>query len=203
MGDSNFQREWDSRELGYDMPDSVYLDMALSVVAGNRLDIYARRGMPIPSDWALDKEGNPSTDARIRQDGGTFAPIAGYKGFGLALLLSLFTSVLAGGSFDDEQLDAARSPGDHPASAANRSHWFMAIDVRRLMPREAFGARVTEIAGRVRSSPRRVGTEALYVPGDMERDRARQQLAGGLSYEPFVMKDLEALGALLGIPLSL
>ena len=188
---------------GYDMPDSIHLDMALSVVAGNRLDIYARRGLPIPSGWALDKDGEPSTDARIRAKGGTFAPVAEYKGYGLALLLSLFTSVLSGGAFDDEQLSASRQPDKWPSSATNRSHWFMAFDVTRLVPREVFGQRVREIAARIRSSDRKAGVDRLHVPGDMERERARRQLSEGLSYEPFILDDLKTLAALLGIPLGL
>ena len=51
--------------------DSVFLDIALSVVAGNRLDIYKRRGEPIPAGWALDKNGEPTTDANAANDGGT------------------------------------------------------------------------------------------------------------------------------------
>ena len=192
-----------SAVTGYDMPDSIYLDMALSVVAGNRLDIYARRGLPIPSGWALDKDGEPSTDARVRAKGGTFAPVAEYKGYGLALLLSLFTSVLSGGAFDDEQLNATRQPDKWPSSATNRSHWFMAFDVTRLVPREEFGQRVREIAERIRSSDRKAGVDRLHVPGDMERERARRQLSEGLSYESFILDDLKALAELLGIPLGL
>ena len=37
--------------------------MALSVVAANRLDIYRRRGEPLPEGWALDKDGEPTNDA--------------------------------------------------------------------------------------------------------------------------------------------
>lgn len=195
-----FDETGTAAELGYGMPDSIYLDMALSVVAGNRLDIYARRGLSIPSTWALDADGNPSTDARVRSKGGTFAPIAEYKGFGLALVLSLITSVLAGGAFDDEQLRASREPGTPPAGAANRSHWFMALDVTRLAPRDEIAARVREIATRVRESARKAGVDRLYVPGDMERERARRQLAEGLAYEPFIIDDLRALAATLGIP---
>jgi len=193
-----FSEDGTAYEPGYEMPDSVYLDMALSVVAGNRLDIYARRGLPIPPTWALDKEGNASTDARVRSKGGTFAPIAEYKGFGLALLLSLFTSVLSGGMFDDEQIEAARA-----GEQANRAHWFMAIDVQRLLPREKFGQRVREIAGRIRAGSRKQGVDALYVPGDMERSRARRQMKDGLDYEAFIVEDLKVLAKTLDIAVDL
>jgi LDH2 family malate/lactate/ureidoglycolate dehydrogenase len=56
--------------------DSVFLDIALSVVAGNRLDIYRRRGEPIPLGWALDRNGEPTTDPNAPRQGGTSAPWA-------------------------------------------------------------------------------------------------------------------------------
>src|SRR2546421_8199027 len=49
-------------ELSAADAESMFLDVALSVVAGNRLDIYRRRHEPIPAGWALDRDGEPATD---------------------------------------------------------------------------------------------------------------------------------------------
>src|SRR5579864_133095 len=49
-------------ELSAADADAMFLDIALSVVAGNRLDIYKRRGEPIPDGWALDRDGEPTND---------------------------------------------------------------------------------------------------------------------------------------------
>ena len=179
-----------------DPPEAVFLDMALSVVAGNRLDIYARRGQPIPLGWAFDKDGQPTTDARARQNGGTFAPIADYKGYGLALMLSLFTSLLAGGPFDTEV-----NRDDMPL--AGRSHWFMAFDIQRLVPLEAFTARVRDISDQIRTSPTKTGVDHLYVPGDIEQAEARRQRREGIALETFVVDDLKALATALALRLDL
>ena len=176
--------------------DAVFLDMALSVVAGNRLDIYRRRGQPIPPGWALDKNGEPTTDPRARAQGGSLAAMGGYKGVGLALVLSLFTSLLADGAFD---YDTGRADAIHPG----RSHWFMAFDIARLVPLERFTARVAEVAERVHHSPPRAGVERLYLPGEIENDFARRQRETGILYEPFIFADLQALAASLGIAYDL
>jgi LDH2 family malate/lactate/ureidoglycolate dehydrogenase len=176
--------------------DAVFLDMALSVVAGNRLDIYARRGQPIPAGWAFDKDGQPTTDPRARQHGGTFAPIADYKGYGLALMLSLFTSLLAAGPFD---FDVNRD--DVPN--AGRCHWFMAFDIGQLVSPESFTTRVGDISERIRTSPAKAGVDRLYVPGDIERERAQRQLQEGLALEPFIVEDLESLAISLDVPFDL
>lgn len=179
-----------------DTLDPVFLDMALSVVAGNRLDIYHRRGQPIPLGWALDKDGQPTTNARARQTGGSYAPIAEYKGYGLALVLSLFTSLLAGGPFDYDQ---GRADMPQPG----RCHWFMAFDVAQITSLETFTGRVREIAERVRTSPPKVGVDRIYVPGDIENERARRQLAAGIAYERFVLDDLRALAGTLDLRFDL
>jgi LDH2 family malate/lactate/ureidoglycolate dehydrogenase len=175
--------------------DAVFLDMALSVVAGNRLDIYARRGQPIPPGWALDAEGQPTTDARARQKGGTYAPVAEYKGFGMALLFSLFTSLLAGGPFDYEMLGQG-APNE-------RCHWFLAFDIGQVVPLEEFTRRVQAVSERVRSTRTKAGVERLVVPGDLERERVQRQLREGLQLEPFIVADLRSLAGELRIALTL
>src|SRR5438477_9078684 len=81
--------------------ESMFLDIALSVVAGNRLDIYRRRHEPIPAGWALDRDGEPTTDPGAAHDGGTYVPLRHYQGSGMAILLAAITSFLAGAAFDD------------------------------------------------------------------------------------------------------
>ncbi|MGH2350855.1 MAG: Ldh family oxidoreductase [Chloroflexota bacterium] len=176
--------------------DAVFLDMALSVVAGNRLDIHRRRGQPIPVGWAFDKDGQPTTDPRARSQGGSLAPIADYKGYGLALVLSLFTSLLAGGPFDYDQ---NRPDVPHPG----RCHWFMAFDLAQIVPLETFTSRVQEIGERIRRSPAKAGVEGVYVPGDIEREAARRQQVTGIRYEPFVLEDLRSLATSLDLTYDL
>src|SRR6266516_5970921 len=99
--------------------DPLFLDMALSVVAGNRLDIYRRRGEPIPPGWALDKDGEPTTDPAARRNGGSFAPIAEYKGSGMAIVLAAINNFLSGGPFDDQRT----KPGEGQIFGTC-THWF-------------------------------------------------------------------------------
>ena len=179
--------------------DPVFLDVALSVVAGNRLDIYRRRGEPIPEGWALDKDGNPTTDPTARQHGGTLAPIAGYKGTGLAAVLSMITSFLAAAPFDTDRTDPAtgeRIPG-------RTGHWFAAYDVAQFVDLETFARNVRETRDRIRSSPPKAGVERVYAPGDIENARARQHRAEGIPLEQFALDDLAWLAEHLGVEYNL
>ena len=160
--------------------DPVFLDMALSVVAGNRLDIYRRRGEPIPEGWALDKDGNPTTGAVARAEGGTLAPIAGYKGSGMAIMLSMITSFLAAAPFDTERLgkNGQRLPGV-------TGHWFAAYDVAHFTDLEEFCRHTRETRERIRQSAPKAGVERVYAPGDIENAKARKHRTEGIPLEQF------------------
>jgi LDH2 family malate/lactate/ureidoglycolate dehydrogenase len=168
-------------ELSPAEADSLFLDIALSVVAGNRLDIYRRRGESIPAGWALDGEGEPTTDPNTAQDPGTYAPVGDYKGSGLAIVLSGITSFLSGAAFDDQRGGATGST----------NHWFAAYDVRQFTDPQQFASEVRGVRERVQRNPRRKGFDRVYAPGDLENDNARDYTRNGIPYEQFTLDDLE------------
>ena len=142
---------------------AIFLDIALSVVAGNRLDIYQppRRAASRPG-WALDKNGEPTTDANAANDGGTFAPVGDYKGSGMAIMMSMITSFLAGAAFDDVR----------DGKIGTTNHWFAAYDVEPVRrSREVRG----RDPGRTRSRPAQPATRRFRArlrpgrPGEHER----------------------------------
>ncbi len=179
--------------------DPVFLDMALSVVANNRLDIFNRRGEPIPEGWALDKDGNPTTSPTARREGGTLAPIAGYKGTGLATVLSMVTSFLAAAPFDTGRLDPAtgqRIPG-------TTGHWFAAYDVAHFTDLEEFCQNARETRDLIRSTPPKAGVERVYAPGEIENEKAQKHRGEGIPLEQFCIDDLAWLAETLGLEWTL
>jgi L-2-hydroxycarboxylate dehydrogenase (NAD+) len=179
--------------------EPVFLDMALSVVAGNRLDIYRRRGEPIPEGWALDKDGEPTTDPTARAHGGTLAPIAGYKGAGLAIVLSMITSFIGGSPFDTGRVDPvtrARIPG-------TTGHWFQATDVGQITDLELFTRSVREARDRIQASPPKAGVDQVYAPGDLENAKARRFQAEGIPLEQFTLDDLAWVAEHVGVEYNL
>jgi LDH2 family malate/lactate/ureidoglycolate dehydrogenase len=178
--------------------EPVFLDMALSVVAANRLDIQRRRGEPIPDTWALDKDGNPTTDPTARAKGGSLAPIAGYKGVGLAIVLSMITSFLAAAPFDTDRLDENRR-----RKPAHTGHWFGAYDIAQFTDLEQFCENVRQARDRIHSSPPKAGVEQVYTPGAIENEKARKNQAEGIPLEQFTLDDLAWLAEQLGIEYNL
>lgn len=68
-------------------PIPFLLDMAPSVAARGKIYKALRRGESIPAEWALDAEGNRTTDPRAALEGGTMLPMGGPKGSALAIMM--------------------------------------------------------------------------------------------------------------------
>jgi (2R)-3-sulfolactate dehydrogenase (NADP+) len=83
-----------------DAPPLV-IDVSLSKVARGKVMLAAERGEPIPGDWALDAEGQPTTDAKAAL-AGTMLPLGDAKGAALALMVEILAAALTGANFAAE-----------------------------------------------------------------------------------------------------
>src|SRR5205823_11086199 len=71
------------------------LDMATSVSAMGRIIAFKHRGEKIPEGWAIDKDGNPTTDPDAALHG-SLDPAGGPKGYGLGISIAMLAGLLAG-----------------------------------------------------------------------------------------------------------
>ena len=79
----------------------LVLDQSSSTVAWVAVNDAHQRGLPLPPGWALDKEGRPTTDAAAGL-AGSMAPLGGYKGAGLALMVDVLSGGLTGSQFSHQ-----------------------------------------------------------------------------------------------------
>ena len=91
-----------SNPLAYAVPTSdgqpILLDMATSIVAGGKVAAAHAAGKAIPADWVIGRDGEPTTDPAAFLEGGALRPMAGHKGYGIALLIETLSGVLTGAS---------------------------------------------------------------------------------------------------------
>jgi LDH2 family malate/lactate/ureidoglycolate dehydrogenase len=182
--------------LAIGVPDGTgrgfLLDMATSVVAGGKVEVAARRGLPIPAGWALDADGRPTTDATAALAGmmlplGGLAETSGYKGYGLAAAIDLLTGVLGGGAFGLSV--AGMWDTGHPSTIGQL---LIAVDPAAFGDVAAFHARVTAWRAEMTGRPRQDGVEEILVPGDKEW-RADEAQRERVRLVPEVIEDLARL----------
>lgn len=93
--------------------EPVVADLSSSTVAWVKVNAAAQAGEPIPLGWALDADGNPTTDARKALEG-SMVPAAGHKGSALALLVDIMSGGVAGSNFSHEAPSFGGTAGGPP-----------------------------------------------------------------------------------------
>jgi (2R)-3-sulfolactate dehydrogenase (NADP+) len=105
----------------------LVIDQSSSVVAKVAVLDAQRRGVPLPPGWALDVDGQPTSDAEAAA-GGSLCAIGGYKGVSLALLIDVLAGGLTGSNFSFE----ASSFGDCTGGPPRTGQIVIALDPNRL-----------------------------------------------------------------------
>ena len=73
--------------------DVVTFDMATTVQAWGKILDARARNTPIPDSWAVDKNGQPTTDPLAVH---ALLPAAGPKGYGLMMMIDVLSGILLG-----------------------------------------------------------------------------------------------------------
>lgn len=163
----------------------VLLDIAFSVAAGTKVVQAAARGEQVPAGWILDGDGNPSTDPADLRPGG-LVPIAGHKGYGLAILVELLAGALSGAHLTHAVLSYAKVH-DRPSGTG---HWIQAMDIAAFMPVAEFAQRVAALRDELHSSGRASGTARILLPGELEAEHESASQAHGLELDEAIWTSL-------------
>lgn len=158
--------------------DPVFLDIGTSVVAEGKVRVLHNKGERTPPGWLLDADGKPTTDPSVmyKEPRGTILPLGGdqaYKGFGLGLLVDIFSSGLSGAP--------CSAPG-LPNLSAN-AVFFLVLDIAQFAGTEHFLTETTKLAGNIKNCPRAEGVKEILLPGEPERRAKAQRLQNGISVD--------------------
>lgn len=150
------------------------LDIAMSFGARGKMRRLQERGEPLPPGWALDAEGNPTTDPAAGL-AGFIQPIGGHKGAGLSMAIDILSGVLTGSGF----ATGVASMWDANAGPQRVGHFFVLIDPAKLIGLDTYYERMEAYAETIKSTPPvRAGGEVL-LPGEPEaREHAKRSTSG-------------------------
>jgi LDH2 family malate/lactate/ureidoglycolate dehydrogenase len=174
--------------------DVMVMDIANTAVARGKVYLARQRGEPIPAGWAIDADGAPTTDPAAAI-AGVILPMAGHKGYAIALMMDVLSGVLTGSAFG-----GAVSGPYQVERRSGCGHLFIALDVAAFGDPDGFARRMEQLVAEVRSVPLAQGFDEVLYPGELEARAAREHLERGLSLPRQTLEDLRRLAAATGVP---
>jgi len=162
----------------------IALDMASSILSMGKLRQAKRAGTPLEEGQALDKDGNPTTDAG---EAAVLLPFGGAKGSGLALLIECMTSLVAGNPLLAEALERTALGARHRQNGA-----VIALDLARFVDPGEFRRQAGRLARAIKALPPQPGMEIL-LPGERGARAAEQRRRDGIPVPDAVLQELRHL----------
>ena len=175
----------------------MVLDIANTAVARGKIYLARQRGEGIPAGWALTADGAPTTDAEAAL-AGLIAPMAGHKGYAIAVMIDMLSGVLSGSAFGA----AVHGPYE-PAQRSGCGHLVLALDIAAFMPPAEFGQRMERMIAELKGTPLARGSDEIFYPGEIEARTAEKLAREGLRLPEQTLLDLAALAHELGVTLSI
>ena len=170
----------------------IVLDMATTVAAYGKAKTKALRGETMPVGWMIDREGKPLTDPR-RAEEGMLLPLggmeAGYKGYGLAMIIGLLAGTLGGAAMGKDVIDFNHDDD----SVTNTGQAICAISIAAFGDVATFKAAVDTLARDIRGSQRMPGVARIAMPGERSEETRISRGRDGIPIAPALQRGLDQL----------
>jgi LDH2 family malate/lactate/ureidoglycolate dehydrogenase len=177
----------------------LLLDMATSVAAGGKLNLAIDKGIPIPEGWALDGNGNPTTNPSLAK---VLLPIGGPKGSGLALMFECLSSIMVANPLLEPVLlgTGLLSNGGKDLKSAhsrmrgrrhNQNGIVAAIDINTFTDVESYKAHVDTLIDCLKALPKAEGFDEIFVPGELEDNCYDERIQHGIPLPEGTIRNLQ------------
>jgi LDH2 family malate/lactate/ureidoglycolate dehydrogenase len=174
---------------------NVKVDLATSVVARGNIIAAHKNKRPIPENWALDRHGEPTTDPQEALLG-TVLTMAGHKGYALALMVEVFSSVLSGSSIGPD-IGSMYKDMDRKQGVG---HFFCLFNIAAFLDLSDFRKRLDETIDRIKNSKKRPGVEEILVPGERSAKNAKANSVQGIAVSDETLAELQQWCLRLNVP---
>ncbi len=172
------------------------LDMATSSIPVNRILQYRALDRELPADVVVDDTGTMTRDPHAAKSllslGGTGY---GYKGAGLAGVVTILSGVLSGMCLDHQMPEMFQPPWSEPRRLGQ---FFLAMKPATFIDERLFQAQLREYLDALRGQPAHPG-ERVMAPGDREWAVERRRSAEGIPLDAHNWEVFAELGAARGI----
>ena len=160
--------------------DPFCYDASPTIMPNNRVKLYAERGEQLPAGVAADAVGRETLDPSLAR---MLLPIggelAGYKGYGMAMVVDILCSLLSGMPNANQVSPMYAGDGATPSDQRFLGQLVAAVQISNFVPLRAFQERLQQTADAIRQLPPQADAPVL-VPGDPEKRHAAHNLQHGV-----------------------
>lgn len=161
--------------------EPVVVDLSLTEVTRGKIMVHAKEGKPIPLGWAVDRDGNPTTDPKAALTG-SLAAIGAAKGNALALAVELVCVAITGAAFGFEN-DSYFEPGKRPRIGQG----FFILDPDAVVGTDTFYSRIETLVAKM------LAEDGVRLPGARRQGAAAKARAEGVELTHALHAELKAL----------
>jgi len=193
--------------LALAMPAEPFIfsyDASTTVVPRGKLEVYRKKGQPLPDNWALDANGKPCNDAAlvveniIAKAGGGIAPLGGlgtlhggHKGYGLSIAVDMFSAVISSGLTSNH---VNRKPGH-----TGICHYFSAFDYGIFGDKKEIKNNMSKFLQEIRDSRKAEGQTRIYTHGEREAELMAQRQNGQIPVNEKTIEEMKAIAKQLNV----
>mgnify|MGYP001173458399 FL=1 len=162
------------------------LDTSVSMINRGKIRVAAKTGEKIPANVALDKFGEPTTDAK-KALAGVQLPIASFRGSGLAWMVDILSGVFTGGNHGGKVKD----PFDDFSGPQNIGHLFIVMKSNIFV--NNFSKRIKDNIRRIKKLPKLKGVKEILYPGQSKFNRFKNNFKKEIKINETIKRDLQLL----------
>jgi LDH2 family malate/lactate/ureidoglycolate dehydrogenase len=151
----------------------MVLDIANTAVARGKIYLARQKGLPIPTGWAINEEGDPTTDP-VEALRGITLPMAEHKGYAISVMMDMLSGILSGSQFGKGVTGPYQA--EHPGGVG---HLMIVMNIEAFQPLQEFNARMEDLVAELKSVPLAKGFDEVVYPGELEaRNDAKNRREG-------------------------
>jgi len=188
------------------------LDMATSIVQRGKIEVLDREAKPVPPGLAVDRAGRDVVDApqllkMFGQKAASLLPLgglgethAGYKGYGLAMMVEILSAAFSAGPFCWGVSGVDETGKNIPHRLG---HFFLAMDIAHFVDVQEFKKITGGLVREMRASAKLPGRERIYTAGEKEFLKEQTIPRTGVPLNAELQKMMKQLNEELGLKMSL
>ncbi|MCI8342225.1 MAG: Ldh family oxidoreductase [Firmicutes bacterium] len=187
-------------------PYDFFFDASTTVVTRGKVEVYNKKGEPLPLGWALNSDGLDSSDAPDilhninNKNGGGILPLGGstekyggHKGYGNGMIAEIFASILSQG---------LTSNHTHIGSTGGTCHSFIAINPNIFGNPDDIKAHLSNFLEELRQSPKASGQTRIYTHGEKEMESYEKRLKEGIPVNENTIREMRDICDEFGIDME-